>query len=381
MSSQSTTAATQGSAFNAERWLEATYRVGATQDQIQARAQAIAIEQSIEAPLAAVGEPRVLEEVVARVASIAPAGPDAFDVKIHLAVETTGCEPGQLMNMLFGNTSMHDDVALVDAEFPASFVAAFGGPRFGVAGIREVTGVHDRPLTCAALKPQGLPPSQLAAIAYTLARAGIDVIKDDHGLANQAVAPFDERVTQVQRAIDVANRETGGRCAYAPSLNGHLGQMREQVAHSRRLGVRMFLIAPMICGVATLAALAREADAPLLAHPALTGGSRISQVLLQGKLFRLFGADATIFANAGGRFAYSAETCIRIAETARRPWHGLKPTLPVPAGGMSLERVPDMRADFGEDTMLLIGGSLLAAREHLYERTREFVAAVGRGQA
>jgi S-methyl-5-thioribulose 1-phosphate isomerase len=360
----------------AARWLEATYRVSVAADRIEDRAQAIAIEQSIEAPLAAVGDQRVLDEVVARVASITPAGPEAFDVKVHLAVETTGCEPGQLMNMLFGNTSMHDDVALIDAEFPTSFAAAFGGPRFGVAGIRNVTGVHGRPLTCAALKPQGLAPPQLAAIAHTLARAGIDVIKDDHGLANQDVAPFNARVSEVQRAIDAANRETGGRCVYAPSLNGHLGQMRDQVEHSRRLGVRMFLIAPMISGVATLAALARECGAPLLAHPAMTGGSRISQVLLQGKLFRLFGADATIFANAGGRFSYSTETCDRIAQTSRRPWHGLAPTMPVPAGGMSVARVPDMRANFGDDTMLLIGGSLLTAREHLFERTREFVVAV-----
>src|SRR5579862_7522953 len=102
----------------ADRWLEATYRVSTTKDRVEARAQAIAIEQSIEAPLAAVGDPRVLDEVVARVVAITPAGADAFDVKLRLAVETTGCEAGQLMNMLFGNTSMHDDVALIDAEFP-----------------------------------------------------------------------------------------------------------------------------------------------------------------------------------------------------------------------------------------------------------------------
>src|SRR5581483_1143274 len=98
---------TRPSLADASRWLEATYRVSVAADQIEERAQAIAIEQSIEAPLAAVRDQRVLDEVVARVASITPAGPDAFDVKVHLAVETTGSEPGQLMNMLFGNTSMH----------------------------------------------------------------------------------------------------------------------------------------------------------------------------------------------------------------------------------------------------------------------------------
>jgi ribulose-bisphosphate carboxylase large chain len=50
--------------------------------------------------------------------------------------------------------------------------------------------------------------------------------------------------------------------------------------------------------------------------------------------------------------------------------------MPVPAGGMSVERVPEIVADYGLDTMLLIGGNLLLARERLAERSAEFVQAV-----
>jgi len=99
--------------------------------------------------------------------------------------------------------------------------------------------------------------------------------------------------------------------------------------------------------------------------------------LLLGKLFRLFGADAAIFPNHGGRFGYSAQTCAAIADGARSDWHGLAPAMPVPAGGMSVGRVAEMRARYGEDTMLLIGGDLLLAGDALGQRCREFVAAVG----
>ncbi|MGE5088081.1 MAG: RuBisCO large subunit C-terminal-like domain-containing protein [Candidatus Levyibacteriota bacterium] len=358
------------------RWIDAVYRVQAGRGDIGARAQAIALEQSIEAPLAAVGDERVLREVVAQVGDIVPAGAQAFDVTIRIAVETTAGEAGQLLNMLFGNTSLHDDVALVDATFPADFALGFGGPAFGIPGIRRITGAVGRPLTCSALKPLGLSARALADIARTLALAGIDVIKDDHGLADQAAAPFAERVREVQRAVDEANGETGGHCVYAPSLSGHYQRMREQAAQAEDCGVRMFLVAPMIGGVAALAALAREVNAPIIAHPALAGAARIAPPLLLGRLFRMFGADATIFPNAGGRFGYTAQTCDAIADAAREPWHGMAPALPVPAGGMSVERVPEIRARFGADTMLLIGGSLLAAGDRLAERCREFVAAV-----
>ena len=359
-----------------ERWIDATYRVRSAAGDIDARALALALEQSIEAPLAAVDDPRVLAEVVARVDDIVPVAADEFEVRIRIAVETTGFEAGQLLNMLFGNSSLHDDVALLDVRIPASVAARFGGPRFGVAGIRALTGVHGRPFTASALKPQGLAPAQLASIARTLARAGIDVVKDDHGLADQEAAPFGARVRAVQRAVDEANRETGHRCVYAPSLTGHFGQLRERVAFAREAGVRMVLVAPMVSGVGSLAALAREGGLPILAHPALAGAARIAPPLILGKLFRLFGADATIFPNAGGRFAYSAETCAAIVDAACAPWHGLAPTLPVPAGGMTIARVAGMRERYGDDAMLLIGGSLLAAREELFDRAREFVAAV-----
>jgi ribulose-bisphosphate carboxylase large chain len=363
---------------DAERWFDAVYRVRASAGDVDQRAQAIALEQSVEVPLAAVTDRRVREDVVGRVARVVACG-DAFEVTIRLAVETAGTDAGQLLNMLFGNSSMQDDVTLIDAHFAPGLTAAFGGPRFGIAGIRDLVGVHGRPLTCAALKPQGLTAGQLAAIAETFARAGIDVIKDDHGLADQAAAPFADRVGAVQGAVDRANDVTGHRCVYAPSLTGNLDQMRARRAIAACHGVRMFLLAPMISGVSTLSALAREASAPLIAHPSLSGVARIAPPLLLGKLFRLFGADASIFPNAGGRFGYSLDTCAQIVAAAREPWHGLLPALPVPGGGMSVERVPEMRSIFGDDAMLLIGGSLLMPQEPLLARSRQFVEAVAQG--
>jgi ribulose-bisphosphate carboxylase large chain len=40
---------------------------------------------------------------------------------------------------------------------------------------------------------------------------------------------------------------------------------------------------------------------------------------------------------------------------------------------MSLERVPEMLAFYGPDTILLIGGALLLAGDSLAARSREFV--------
>ena len=360
--------------------LIATYHLRVAPADIEARAEALAWEQSIEMPLPAVTSDYVRREVVARVQSIAPLAAGGFEVQLGLGMETTGFEAGQLMNMLFGNCSLQEDVSLVDVDFPDAFLKRFAGPRFGLAGIRERVGAHGRALTMTALKPQGLPPAELAKLCGTFARAGLDIIKDDHGIANQAYAPFAQRVVACQQALREANAQTGQRAVYAPTLSGGARQLAEQVRIVREEGVGMVLVCPMLVGVTTLAELAEELDCPIIAHPALAGASRIAPPLLLGKLFRLFGADATVYPNHGGRFSYSPDTCRALAQAALEPLGALKPIAPVPAGGMRVERVPEMLEFYGHDVILLIGGALLAAGDQLLARSQDFVAAVARPQ-
>jgi ribulose-bisphosphate carboxylase large chain len=353
----------------------ATYRIAAPEPEIRARAEALAVEQSVEMPLSAIGDEAILRDVVAKVESIrAQAG--EFEVVLGIAPGTTGREASQLMNMLFGNCSMQPEVQLVDVELPGGFTQSFPGPRYGIEGIRTVTGVKGRALTCTALKPQGSPVEYLAGLARTFAIAGIDVIKDDHGIANQAAHPFEQRVTAVQKAVHEANRETGGNTVYAPTFSGGGLALREQARVANDHGVKMALVAPMLVGIPAFVELQVDLAVPVMAHPAFAGGTRIAPPALLGKLFRLFGADATIFPNHRGRFGYTRETCLAIAHAARDPWHNLRGALPVPAGGMTVDRVDEMVADYGKDTMLLIGGGLLSARERLLEQSRDFVSKV-----
>jgi ribulose-bisphosphate carboxylase large chain len=135
----------------------------------------------------------------------------------------------------------------------------------------------------------------------------------------------------------------------------------------------------MVVGLANFHALVREfPEFAFFAHPAMAGASRIAPPFLFGKLLRLLGADASIFPNYGGRFGYTPETCVALAEACRAPMDGLKPAAPVPAGGMTLERVVEILALFGRDTVLLIGGDLLAAGARLTEVAAAFQEQVAR---
>lgn len=356
--------------------IEVTYRVESTADAIEARAAGLAVEQSVEMPVAAIDDAFVLAETVGRVLAITEICPGCFDVRIGLASATTGGRAGQLLNMLFGNSSIQRDVTLIDADLPPA--PTFGGPNLGLEGLRALVGgqaqagKQGRALTCSALKPQGLSAPALAELAARLTAGGIDFIKDDHGLADQSYSPFATRVPAIAGAVATA----GGKTRYLPSLCGSLDDIRAQVALAKSVGLVGALIAPMIVGVETFLAVRREnPDFAFMTHPAYAGAAKVAPAFLLGKLFRLLGSDATVFPNYGGRFGYTPAECRTLAANCLAA-NGLKPAVPVPAGGMTLERVPEILDFYGNDVMLLIGGNLLAARERIPAETAKIVAAV-----
>jgi ribulose-bisphosphate carboxylase large chain len=345
----------------------ATYHVRSDAASIEARAQGIAVEQSVEMPLAGIDEPAVLSDIVGEVEAIDDLGDGTFAVRIGLALATVGDDPGQLLNMLFGNTSLHDDVILRDAIIPERFRPAMD---IGTPVLRRLLDVPARAFTGSALKPQGLAPERLAALAERFARGGLDFIKDDHGLADQGYSRFAVRVPMIAGAVARATRSTGHKTRYIPSLTGDLDQLRAQANIARDSGLDCMMVAPMVSGFSSIRTLIRAfPEVTFFAHPSMGGAARIAPELLIGKLFPALGCGAVIFPTYGGRFGYSRATCRELAANAR-------PALAVPAGGITLNRVGELLDFYGPDTMLLIGGNLLLARDRITEESAAFAHAV-----
>lgn len=345
--------------------LLATYLIRAPWADALARSSALAVEQSVEVPLEALKGSegaRLRRDIVGHVETIRKVE-HGFEVVLGLAAVTTGFEVSQLINMLYGNCSMHDDVELLDVEFADEFCAHFPGPQFGIDGVRRLTGAQGRALTCTAIKPQGSTIEHLVQLAGTFALAGIDVVKDDHGLTDQEFSPFAKRVPRVQRAIEQANRETGRQTQYAPTFSGSPKAIAEQWRIARDCGVRMGMVVPTLVGLPVFQEMREDLGLVWLAHPSFTLARCFSPAFLMGKIYRMLGADVVIFPNHGSRFAYPRETCSSLVNNARRPWASYRSAMPAPGGGMTPSRVDEAISEYGIDTMLLVGGGLLVAAD------------------
>lgn len=366
-------------ALSGERF-RVRYRLAGDESEARAKAEDICVEQTIEFPATLVTGGDIREHALGRVESFEPAGRGSHIATVSYAVETSGLELPQLLNVVFGNTSIKPGVRVERLELSPRLLAAFKGPRFGVGGIRRLLGAPTRPLLATALKPMGLPAAALADFAYRFALGGIDLIKDDHGLANQPFTPFRERVQRCAEAVARANRETGGRCLYLPNITGPFEAVLENARFAKQAGAGGFLVSPGLIGLDTMRRLADDGGLalPIMSHPALQGSfvtsqeSGMAHEVVFGQIARLAGADASIFPNYGGRFAFSRAECKAIAACCAEPMGRLPAILPAPGGGMDLARIPDMLETYGRDVVFLIGGALHQRGPDLAANARYF---------
>ncbi len=354
-------------------------------DESTARAQAedICVEQTIEFPADLVTSGDIREHLFGRIESFEPSANIAgrWETTISYAVETTGFELTQLLNVVFGNFSLKPRVRVERLELSPSIYKHFQGPRFGIPGLRQLLGVPHRPLFCTALKPMGLGSTTLAELAYRFALGGVDMIKDDHGLADQPFAPFRERVRQCAQAVERANRETGGKCLFFPNISSDIRGIMEKAHFAKDNGAGGLMAAPGLIGLDTMRLLAEDKGIglPILSHPAFQGTftahreSGISPYTLFGQFSRLGGADAVIFPNYGGRFTFTKADCSSIARGAVEKMGHFQPIFTMPGGGMNLERIPGMIETYGKDVIFLIGGALHKTGPDLVENCRKYM--------
>ena len=360
------------------------YRLDGDETAARRRAEDICLEQTVEIPEALVPDGVIRDHVLGRIEALEARPDGAYSARISYAVEVAGAGLTQLLNVVFGNISIKAAIRAEQLDLPDVMLRSFRGPRFGRRGLREHLGIPTRPLLCAALKPLGLSPEGLAWLAYQCALGGIDIVKDDHGLADQAFASFRERVARCAEAVARANRETSGRSIYVPNVTAGFDEIGVRAQFAKARGAGGLLVAPGLTGLDAMRWLADDDSLalPILAHPAFQGtyvlhpSSGMSHQLLFGQLPRLAGADATIYPNFGGRFGFTRDECQSIVRGTNMDMGCLKPIFPTPGGGMSLDRVPEMLDAYGQDVILLIGGGLMAPKSELAATCRRFRALI-----
>jgi 2,3-diketo-5-methylthiopentyl-1-phosphate enolase len=346
---------------------------------IVAKAASFAVGQSVGTWVPVPGITReMLERHMGRIVAIYDAPPvefepnlsqkRAFFVQIAFPEANFGPQFPMLFTTLLGNdVSTATQLKLVDLTLSPTFVAGFGGPKYGIVGLRQHLGIPQRPILLNMIKPcTGFGPEVGAAFFAESARGGVDVIKDDELLGNTSFSAMLDRVRAYTRAAEEVYQETGHRAAYCPNITDRPDKVVENARRAQELGAGMVMINAVATGLGVVQAVAEDPTValPILTHYAgagsLTENTRagISSPLLLGKLARLAGADVAMFGSVYSSYPLLREKYLRTAHFQTMPLFSLKPTMPSVGGGIHPITAVQIISDIGFDVMLAVGGAI-----------------------
>ncbi len=298
-----------------------------------------------------------------------PTGPTRGVARIAFPLEIF--EPGNVAGILaivagnlFGLGSLRR-ARLLDVTFPAAFAKALPGPAVGIEGIRAAVGTARtrRPHGGTIVKPKvGLDPAQTAAVAGAAAAGGLDLIKDDETLTDQAFCRLAERTPRVLAALDAARDETGKGCLYAVNISAGADAMLRHLDTVHDAGANCVMVDVLVTGFDALATVRRATKLPIHVHRAMHGALTRSPdfgiaMTPLARLVRLCGGDQLHVGSASGKMEHTTELPA-LLDALRGPLHGLKPAFPVSSGGLHPASVPAEVAAFGNDCVLQAGGGI-----------------------
>ncbi len=280
-------------------------------------------------------------------------------------------EPGnvpQYLSVVAGNLfglGRLEAVRLNDVEFPESLVR-FSGPKFGIEGVRNLLETRNRPHVGTIIKPKvGLTPADTADLAYEAATGGLDFIKDDETLTNQAFCPMTDRVEAVMARLDEAKDETGRLVLYAVNVSDRADRIVERAEEALERGANTLMVDVITCGFSALQALAEEPNISVPIHVHRTMHAAMTRNPEHGiamrpiaRLVRMMGGDQMHTGTVSGKMGGNAEELILDNHALTDPWYGFRPVFPVASGGLHPGKVHAELETLGTNIVLQAGGGI-----------------------
>jgi ribulose-bisphosphate carboxylase large chain len=256
---------------------------------------------------------------------------------------------------------------LMDIDLPSSFGIHYKGPAFGIDGCRKLADVYDRPLIGTIIKPSiGLSIEHTSTMVKTLAKAGIDFIKDDELLSSSANSRFEDRVAAVTKVINEHADKTGKKVMYAFNISGEMDEMLRRYEKIVNSGGTCAMVsinsiglsaAKKICDQGQLAVHAhRNGWGMLTRHPLLGIDFRAYQ-----KLWRLAGVDQLHVNGIQNKFWETDDSVVNSIEACLTKMFAHKTVMPVVSsgqwGGQAFET---WRRTKTVDLLYMAGGGIMA---------------------
>ena len=294
----------------------------------------------------------------------------AAEVVVQFPMENIGTDLATLHTTVAGN--LFELVGLFgcrlqELTLPDEFIEAHPGPAFGVEGTRKLIGGSDGAFVGTIVKPNvGLSEPEFRSVVRELARASIDLIKDDELMTDPGYLPLETRVRVAMEEIHAAEQVTGRKTMYAFNITGDLAGLRRRHDLVVGAGGTCVMLTVPVMGLPALAWLRSFSAVPIhghrgglaaaMRHPGLGVSYRAWQ-----KLARLAGADHLHVSGLRSKFYELDDEVAANIAALREPLGNTILPIPALSSGQNVHTPePTFQAVGTTDVMMLAGGGIAA---------------------
>jgi ribulose-bisphosphate carboxylase large chain len=325
--------------------------------------------------------------------SITDLSATAFDIdgsRVSVAYPDALFEPGnmpQVLSCIAGNImgmKAVERIRLLDCDWPEGLATGFPGPQFGTSVREAIFDAGDRPITATVPKPKvGLSTDQHVEVGYDAWVGGIDLLKDDENLTDQAFNPFADRLAESFDARDRAQEETGEPKSYLINITADANTMLERADMVAEAGGEYVMVDVVTTGwaaVQTVRERCSELGLAIHAHRAMHAAfDRVPNhgvsMRVLAQVARLTGVDQ-IHTGTADLGKLENEDTVGINDWLYADLHGLRDVLPVASGGLHPGLIPELVDRVGTNVAIQAGGGVHGHPDGTRAGARAFRAAV-----
>lgn len=261
-----------------------------------------------------------------------------------------------LVNIMGGQMDIDNILKcqVLDISFPESVEKVFLGPKYGISGIREFTGVYDKPLFGAIVKPKtGITPQVLLEMVKELVEGGVNFIKEDEILSDPSFCPIEERVPLIMEYLK------DKKVIYSVSIHSDYPYIIDRVKRIYELGGNSVHV-NFWCGLGVYRAI-RELDLPIFIHFQKSGDKILTNKshdfhidwTVISKLAGMMGVDFIHAGMIGGYYKWDEQEVLDSMDVLRR--YNAMPAL---SCGFQPGLTEWVTSKVGNDYMANVGGAI-----------------------
>jgi 2,3-diketo-5-methylthiopentyl-1-phosphate enolase len=168
--------------------------------------------------------------------------------------------------------------------------------------------------------------------------------------------------------VDKAKSEKGENTLYTANITDRMPNVLANADKVQELGGNALMLNFPVVGYEVMRAIAEDPSIkiPILGHMDFAGSMYmaplygVSSHIILAKFARMAGADIVVHPAPYGKAQVISEKYARVANTMRWPFYQLKPTFPMPSGGITVGLVERCVKDLGTDIVIGSGGGIHA---------------------